>query len=202
MKKIAFSFLFITFLASCVSSPEMTIINAAPSARVTSASAPIAVGFLTTTQAIKGTAIGRSHGGLANIPYSVHRGSVLIGLERKFRIMAHQELADTGYNVLGERHSLLDESDTAIPDGSRFVIRAVIDALNYDTYSSVARLESKASASVSWSLIDVQTGQSVYERRTRAEAEGPYEDFNVIVEAVRGNFLIVLNDASFTAKLL
>jgi hypothetical protein len=199
MKSRFFLALLCAILASCAGSPPMTVVDAVQPIRVAGETEPVAVGPVVVPEAVTAGEIGDFHGGLANIPYSSHSGRVLVGMERKFRLMVHDELVNSGYRVIGEKHNLISSSAITPPPGAVFEIGGTIEAVRYDTYSSVAELSTISSVVMVWTLTDLRKNELVYELKSEGEAKGPHEDLNVIVEAARGSFRKALSDQAFVA---
>jgi hypothetical protein len=199
MKSRFFVALFCTILASCGGSPPMTVIDAVQPIRVTGEAEPVAVGPVVVAEAVTAGEIGNFHGGLANIPYSSHSGRLLVGMERKFRLMVYDELVNSGYRVIGEKHKMISTNAITTPPGAVFEIDGTIEGVRYDTYSSIAELSTISSVVMVWTLTDLRKKEIVYELKSEGEAKGPHEDLNVIVEAARGSFRKVLSDHAFVA---
>lgn len=194
-------FLAIMFLGGCAGQTPMRIVDSALPQRISFEAEPIAVGEVTTTQQVRSGVIGNFHGGVANIPYSKYKGEILIGWDRKFRLMVYDELSNAGYRLSSEKHSLLSDGGASTPPGSVFEVAGSIQEVHYDTYSSVAGLFTEASVTVAWKLTDLRDGETAYDATREGAAEGPHEDIGVVVEAVRGSLRKVLADDSFVAAV-
>jgi len=177
----------------------MTVVDTVQPIRVAGETEPVAVGPVVVLEAVTAGEIGDFHGGLANIPYSSHSGRVLVGMERKFRLMVYDELVNSGYRVIGEKHNLISSSEITPPPGAVLEIGGTIEAVRYDTYSSVAELSTISSVVMVWALTDLRKNELVYELKSEGEAKGPHEDLNVIVEAARGSFRKALSDQALVA---
>jgi len=160
---------------------------------------PVAVGPVVVSEAVTASEIGNYHGGLVNIPYSSYSGRLLIRMEPKFRLMVYDELANSGYRLIGEKHKMISTSAVTTPPGAVFEIGGTIERVRYDTYTSAAEFSTISSVAMVWTLTDLRKKKLVYELRSEGDAKGPHGDLNVIVEAARGSFRKVLSDQAFVA---
>lgn len=188
-------------LSGCAPQQELMIVDAVAPIRASGQSEPVAVGPISAAPDLTDRIIGNFHGGLANIPYTRHDGKILEGLDRKFRLMAFEELASTGYRVAGQKHEMLSSETLPPPTDAAFVLSGVVSDVDYNTYSSVAQLSSSAVVAVDWNLTNQRSGVSVYSGSTKGEAKGQLDDVNVITEAVRGSLRRALADPAFSAAI-
>lgn len=198
-------FLTILSLGACASQTVMTtmttIIDSAHPLRASFEAKPIAVGEITATQQVRSSVIGNSHGGLANIPWSKYEGKILVGQDRKFRLMVYDELSNAGYRLSSKKHNLLSDGKVPTPPSSVYEIAGSIQEVHYDTYSSVAQVSAEASVTVAWELTDLRNGETAFEARTEGAAVGMAGDIGVILEAVRGSLRKIMADSSFVAAV-
>ena len=199
MKPRFFVALLAAILAGCAASPPLTVVDSVQPIRVAGETEPVAVGQVVVPEAVTAGEIGNYHGGLANIPYSSYPGRLLVGLERKFRLMVYDELVNSGYRVIGEKHEMISTNAITTPPGTVFEIGGTVEGARYDTYTSAAELSTISSVVVVWTLTDLRKDEPVYELRSEGEAQGPHGDLNVIVEAARGSLRKALSDQAFVA---
>lgn len=188
-------------LTGCASSPELAVVESPEPGRATGATELVAVGPVSAAKEISSKEIGHFYGGGARLVYGTHSGRLLEGMDWKFRLMVHDELANAGYRVIGEKYKMVSEKEIETPTGASLLIGGVIENVDYDTYSSVVELSTRTDVEVDWTVSDISMGKTVYEMKSTGRGEGPIDDTDAIVEAVRGSFRRVLSDPGFIEVL-
>ncbi len=187
--------------AACAGQPELRAIDPVAPLTVQGTTQPVAVGDISLAGGIEASTIGNFHGGAANIPYSRHSGKILQGMDRRFRLMAFDELQSAGYTMAGQKEMLISDTKATTPPDAAFSLGGLISEVRYDTYSSVFKQSTESFATITWTLTNVQSGRQVYSTVTAGEVEGPHEDIGTILEAVRVSLRKALADRSFVSTI-